>query len=113
MITKIKKFLSEMWLRFCLRHVSEPDWLCHILTRILPYTTRKIHEVNFYAEYKVILYLTVITQIKHQMKDPLYKNSFFIMLTTITNSGFGFIFWMIAAKFYPKEDVGISPTNIV
>jgi hypothetical protein len=33
-----------------------------------------------------------------QLKDPLYKNSFFIMLTSISSAGFGFIFWMLAAK---------------
>ena len=54
----------------------------------------------------------MITQIKHHMKDPLYKNSFFIMLTSITAAGFGFIFWMLAAKFYPKEDVGIATALI-
>jgi len=54
----------------------------------------------------------MITKIKHQIKDPLYKNSFFIMLTSISNAGFGFIFWMLAAKLYPKEDVGIAITRI-
>ena len=30
------------------------------------------------------------------VRDPLYKSSFFIMLSSITNAGFGFFFWMIA-----------------
>ena len=51
--------------------------------------------------------MDITTKIKHQIKDPLYKNSFSIMLTSVTNAGFGF--WMLAAKLYPKEDVGISP----
>jgi len=49
---------------------------------------------------------------KQIAKNPLYKNSFFIMLTSFTSAGFGFIFWMLAAKFYPKEDVGISTALI-
>jgi len=32
-----------------------------------------------------------------QVRDPLYRNSFFIMLSSVTNAGFGFFFWMIAA----------------
>jgi len=28
------------------------------------------------------------------------------------NAGFGFIFWMLAAKLYPKEDVGIATSLI-
>jgi len=47
--------------------------------------------------------MDITTKIKHQIKDPLYKNSFFIMLTSISNAGLGFIFWMLAAKLYPKD----------
>jgi hypothetical protein len=32
------------------------------------------------------------------------KNSFFIMLSSI-NAGFGFFFWMVAARLYSAEDV--------
>jgi len=42
-------------------------------------------------------------ELKEYLRDPLYKNSFFIMLTSISNAGFGFFFWMLAAKLYPKE----------
>lgn len=41
-------------------------------------------------------------------RDPLYRNSFFIMLTSISSAGFGFVFWMVAARLYPKEDVGVA-----
>jgi len=51
--------------------------------------------------------MDITTKIKtrtiNHMKDPLYKISFFIMLTYITNAGFGFFFWMFAAKLYPKR----------
>lgn len=49
-----------------------------------------------------------LTNIKHYLRDPLLKNSIFIMLSYISGAGFGFIFWMVAAKFYPTEDVGIA-----
>ena len=51
-------------------------------------------------------------ELKQHLKDPLYKNSFFIMLTSISSSGFGFVFWMLAAKLYPKEDAGIATALI-
>ena len=47
-------------------------------------------------------------RILSQARDPLYKNSFFIMLSSITNAGFGFFFWMIAARLYSAEDVGVA-----
>ena len=51
-------------------------------------------------------------EIQYHLRDPLLKNSIFIMLTAISGSGFGFIFWMLAAKFYPAEDVGIATALI-
>lgn len=50
----------------------------------------------------------MLKRILSQVRDPLYKNSFFIMLSSITNAGFGFFFWMIAARLYSAEDVGIA-----
>ena len=44
--------------------------------------------------------------LKKYSKDPLYRNSLFIIFTSLTGAGFGFLFWLIAAKLYPTEDVG-------
>ncbi|AKB19814.1 MULTISPECIES: polysaccharide biosynthesis C-terminal domain-containing protein [unclassified Methanosarcina] len=53
----------------------------------------KIHYINF-------------------IHDPLFKNAFFLMLSCISTAGFGFIFWMLAAKYYSASDVGIA-TGII
>lgn len=42
------------------------------------------------------------------IQDQLFKNAFFIMLSYTFTAGFGFIFWMLAAKLYPASDVGIG-----
>jgi len=39
-------------------------------------------------------------ELQYHFRDPLLKNSLFIMLTSIAGAGFGFIFWMLAAKLY-------------
>jgi len=51
---------------------------------------------------------TNLKAIKKYLKDPLYKNSFFIMLTSISSAGFGFIFWMLVARYYTPHDVGLQ-----
>lgn len=51
-------------------------------------------------------------ELKQHLNDPLYKSSFFIMLTSISSAGFGFVFWMLAAKFYLPQDVGIATALI-
>lgn len=52
------------------------------------------------------------SELIHHLCDPLFKNSIFIMLTSVSSAGFGFIFWMLAAKMYSPEDVGIATALI-
>ncbi len=54
----------------------------------------------------------MLKRILSQVRDPLYKNSIFLMLSSITGAGTGFIFWIIAARFYSAEDVGLASAII-
>lgn len=56
---------------------------------MISYIQTKIHHINF-------------------LHDSLFKNAFFLMLSSISTAGFGFIFWFLAAKFYSASDVGIA-----
>ena len=49
---------------------------------------------------------------KHVMTDPLYKNSLFDMASTFILGGLGFVFWIIIARLYKPENVGIATTLI-
>lgn len=49
---------------------------------------------------------------KHIMTDPLYRNSLFNMASTFILGGLGFIFWIIIARLYKTESVGIATTLI-
>ena len=42
----------------------------------------------------------------------LYKNSFFLIMSTLLNAGFGFFFWIIASRMYPIRDVGFATVLI-
>ena len=48
----------------------------------------------------------------HIMTDPLYKNSIFNMASTFIMGGLGFVFWIIIARLYKAENVGIASTLI-
>ncbi len=48
----------------------------------------------------------------HFMKDPLYRNSIYLMMGTIVLSAFGFVFWMINARLFTAEEVGLATTLI-
>ena len=47
-----------------------------------------------------------------KLKDPLYKNSIFLIASSLLGAGIGFISWVIAARFYSTEDVGLASATI-
>jgi O-antigen/teichoic acid export membrane protein len=55
--------------------------------------------MNFYPEEK-------FSSIVHHLRDPLFRNSFFISLSRFSEIGFGFIFWLVAAHYYTIGEVG-------
>lgn len=53
-----------------------------------------------------------LKEFQYHLNDPLYRNSFYILLTLITGAIFGFLFWIVAAKIYPQSVVGINTALI-
>jgi len=53
-----------------------------------------------------------IHEIIEKSKDPFYRNSHYLMLTTILSSLLGFIFWIIVARVYNAYDVGLATALI-
>ena len=53
-----------------------------------------------------------IKQLKQHLNDPLFKNSYFLMASAAVTSVLGFIFWIIAARFYETADVGLASAII-
>ncbi len=49
----------------------------------------------------------MISQLR-KFKEPLYRNSLFMVLASLTSSGFGFLFWLIAAGLYDQAEVGTA-----
>ena len=44
--------------------------------------------------------------------DPLFRNSFFMAISNIFNAGCGFFFWIVAARLYTIEQVGLATAMI-
>ena len=55
-------------------------------------------------------------QIKQQIKDPLYRNSLFLMVNTVVTAGLGFVFWIVVASSklagYTEAEVGLGAAII-
>jgi O-antigen/teichoic acid export membrane protein len=63
-------------------------------------------------DYNMLKFLKSWRFIKDELKNPLYKNSFFITSARFFNVFIGFIFWIVAARLYSIEDVGIGTALI-
>ena len=50
----------------------------------------------------------LIKRVIAYFRQPLYRNSIFLMGNTAATSGLGFIFWMIVARYYSESDVGLG-----
>jgi O-antigen/teichoic acid export membrane protein len=53
-----------------------------------------------------------LTKLKSYLTDPLRRNAVFIMLTNAVAAIFGFFFWLVAARFYSTEEVGLATALI-
>ena len=47
-----------------------------------------------------------------EINDPLYRNAGFIFGITVINSATGFLFWLLAARLYSPDEVGVSSSII-
>jgi O-antigen/teichoic acid export membrane protein len=48
----------------------------------------------------------------HFKNDSLFRNSFYLMLSTGVQAFFGFLFWLLSAKLYTPQEIGIGSTLI-
>ncbi len=56
--------------------------------------------------------MEIKSMFKRIRKDSLYRNSIYLMMSTIVLTGFGFFFWTINARLFTAEQVGIATTII-
>ena len=55
---------------------------------------------------------TVLQRLKDLVQVPLYSGAFFLMLANLVNAFFGFVFWIVAARVYSAESVGMASAVI-
>ncbi len=51
-------------------------------------------------------------KLKTLSRDSLLHNSFFLILATGVVAGLGFVFWLIAARIFSSQDIGLATTLI-
>lgn len=66
---------------------------------------------------KINLIIKRISELKAESllrfkNDSLFHNSFYLMLSTGVQAFFGFLFWLLSAKLYTPQEIGIGSTII-
>lgn len=51
-------------------------------------------------------------ELKQHLSDPLFKNAYFLMFSSVTSAGSGFFFWLFATRFYSTAEVGLASAII-
>lgn len=54
----------------------------------------------------------VSSQIKSYATVPLYRNAHALMLNTMATSGLGMVYWILAAQYYGKQEIGLASAAI-
>jgi len=52
--------------------------------------------------------LVSITRLIARVREPLYRNGYALVLSSATTSGLGLVYWILAARFYTTEVVGLN-----
>ena len=55
----------------------------------------------------MVLGIPTLSKIRRHLKEPLYKNAFFLLLNSVLAGILGFVFWIVAARFYSPDEVGV------
>jgi len=68
------------------------------------------HARGFFAE--IVTTATSKGKLKQLLGISLYRNAFYLIITHLAVPLAGFVFWIIAARFYAAEDVGLASATI-
>jgi O-antigen/teichoic acid export membrane protein len=53
-----------------------------------------------------------LRQLAPTWRSSLYTNSFYLMAANVINAAFGFLFWTLAARLYPPQEVGLAAAAV-
>ncbi|MCK4723248.1 MAG: oligosaccharide flippase family protein, partial [Dehalococcoidia bacterium] len=51
-------------------------------------------------------------RLRQQLRIPLYRNALYLIISQAITALFGLVFWILAARFYLAEDVGLASAAI-
>ena len=51
-------------------------------------------------------------KLANSLRRPLYANSLYLLANFSMNAVVGFVFWLIAARFFDAKDVGLATSTV-
>jgi len=68
------------------------------------YQTRKIRGIKVKSMGTILNF----DRLQSHLRDSLYRNAYFLIMTNVVSSSLGFAFWIVAARYYSSTDVGLA-----
>src|SRR5688572_29522634 len=53
-----------------------------------------------------------VDKLLQHVRLPLYRNAYALIISTVATSALGMVYWIVAARYYPPESVGINAAVI-
>ena len=54
----------------------------------------------------------MINKIRIHLRTPLFLNGYLLLVMRVVSTGFGFLFWALAARTMSADDVGLASGTI-
>ena len=50
----------------------------------------------------------LVERVTSQLQSPLLRNAYMLIINATATSGLGLLYWLVAARFYSADTVGVS-----
>jgi len=67
----------------------------------------KLRQLTLFLR-KIVAAVTSKDLLRQHLRSSLYRNSYYLMMANAANAALGLVFWMLGARLYSADDVGVA-----
>ena len=72
-----------------------------------------LKRINNFLNNSIVYRVTTSRELlKQHLQTPLYRNAYYLIVSALVTAVLGFVFWVVAARLYSPEDVGLASATI-
>ena len=71
----------------------------------------KLRQLTLFLR-KIVAAVTSKDLLRQHLRSSLYRNSYYLMMANAANAALGLVFWMLGARLYSADDVGVASAAV-